>query len=96
MPRKSTEAIQPERGRTLEDIKRLLIMALLRSGASQDEIANALGVNQSTISRLFPIKVASAKQSRRGGTKGNTNRGGSAGGRTGKGDAARTRRRRTR
>jgi transcriptional regulator with XRE-family HTH domain len=34
-------------------IKRLLIFALLRSGASQRDVAAALGVDQSFISRLF-------------------------------------------
>ncbi len=37
---------------TLEDIKRLLIMALLKNGATQSDIAKALGVNQSTVSKL--------------------------------------------
>jgi len=35
-------------------IKRLLIFALMKNGASQGEVAEALGVNQSTISRMFP------------------------------------------
>jgi predicted XRE-type DNA-binding protein len=34
-------------------IKRLLIFGLLRSGASQRDVATALGVDQSFISRLF-------------------------------------------
>lgn len=38
----------------LISIKRLLIFDLLRSGASQQEVAAALGVNQSSISRMFP------------------------------------------
>lgn len=42
----------------LESIRRLLIFALLRSGASQAEIAVALGVNQSSISRMFPGGLA--------------------------------------
>jgi predicted XRE-type DNA-binding protein len=40
--------------RELEDIKRLLLLALLRSGASQEEVAKALGVSQPSISRMFP------------------------------------------
>lgn len=40
--------------RELEDIKRLLLLALLRSGASQAEVAKALGVSQPSISRMFP------------------------------------------
>lgn len=38
----------------LSDIKRLMILALLRDGATQGDIATALGVNQSSISRMFP------------------------------------------
>lgn len=40
--------------RELEDIKQLLLLALLRSGASQAELAQALGVSQPSISRMFP------------------------------------------
>jgi len=42
-------------------IKRLLTLGLLKSGASQGEIAKALGVNQSQISRMFP-KAPSARK----------------------------------
>jgi DNA-binding NarL/FixJ family response regulator len=38
----------------LGDVKRLLILQLLVQGVSQAQIALALGVNQSTISRLVP------------------------------------------
>lgn len=41
----------------LQDIKRLLALGLLKSGASQGEVAKALGVNQSSVSRLFPGKI---------------------------------------
>lgn len=37
----------------LQDIKRLLVAALLRSGMTQDGVAKALGANQSTVSRLL-------------------------------------------
>lgn len=37
----------------LDAIKRLLVLTLVRSGASQAEIAHALGVAQPTVSRLF-------------------------------------------
>jgi DNA-binding NarL/FixJ family response regulator len=40
--------------RELLDVKRLLILQLLAQGTSQDQIASALGVNQSTVSRLVP------------------------------------------
>lgn len=39
-------------------IKRLLIFGLLRDGASQAEVAAALGVNQSSVSRMFPGRLA--------------------------------------
>lgn len=38
----------------LSDIKRLLVLALLRDGSTQTEVARALGVGQSTVSRMFP------------------------------------------
>lgn len=36
------------------EIRKLLILALMRARASQEQIASALGVNQSRVSRLFP------------------------------------------
>lgn len=45
---------QPEKMITvLEDIKKLLVLSLVKNGVSQEEVAKALGVNQSSISRLF-------------------------------------------
>ena len=44
----------------LEDIKKLLMLALLRGGVSQGDIAKALGVSQPTISRMFPGKIGVA------------------------------------
>jgi predicted transcriptional regulator len=38
----------------LVSIKRLLILTLLKSGATQGEVALALGVSQSTVSKMFP------------------------------------------
>ncbi len=35
-------------------IKRLLAFAIMKSGASQAQVATALGVDQSQISRMFP------------------------------------------
>jgi hypothetical protein len=35
-------------------IRKLLVYALLRTGASQKQIGAALGVSQSSISRMFP------------------------------------------
>jgi hypothetical protein len=43
----------------LAAIKRLFVFALLRSGANQGEVAAALGMNQSQISRMFPTKLRS-------------------------------------
>ena len=37
----------------LSAIKRLLAHAMLQNGANQTDLATALGVNQSTVSRLF-------------------------------------------
>jgi predicted XRE-type DNA-binding protein len=44
-----------------EDIRRLFIFTILRGGASQADVAEALGVNQSSISRLFANKSAGAR-----------------------------------
>jgi IS30 family transposase len=46
----------------LGDVKRLLILQLLAQGVSQGQIARALGVNQSTISRLVPGGASVAKK----------------------------------
>jgi predicted XRE-type DNA-binding protein len=43
--------------REVEGVKRLLILMLLRGGASQAEIARALGVTQPSISRMFPSGI---------------------------------------
>lgn len=39
----------------LVQIKRLLILALIRSGASSDEIALATGMGASTVRKMFPM-----------------------------------------
>lgn len=38
----------------LAAIKRLMVFALLRSGASQEDVATPLGMSQSQVSRMFP------------------------------------------
>lgn len=38
----------------LRELKKLMVLMLMRDGANQREIATALGVNQSSISRMFP------------------------------------------
>jgi len=40
----------------LEAIKRLLILQLITSGVQQTQIASALGVDKSVISRLVPTR----------------------------------------
>ena len=49
----------------LGDIKKLLIFALQKNGASQAEIARALGVNQSSISRQFTTGIKKSVGKRR-------------------------------
>jgi len=44
----------------LISIKRLMVFSLLKSGASQVDLAQALGVGQSQISRMFPNPVGKA------------------------------------
>lgn len=41
-------------------IKRLMVLHLLRDGATQSEIAAALGVSQSNISKMFPNGIQGA------------------------------------
>ena len=50
----------------LQDIKRLLVVALIRGGASQGQVAAALNVDQSSISRMFPKGFGSISRSPRG------------------------------
>jgi len=42
-----------EEQKVLEDIRKLLIFILLKQGFKQGEIAEALGISQPTISRMF-------------------------------------------
>lgn len=55
--------------RELDGIKRLLILQLVRDGASQAEIASALGVAQSSISRMISAGSAPAGKARKGSSK---------------------------
>jgi len=41
----------------LYSIKRLITLFLLKAGATQDEVAMALDIDQSNVSRLFPNKI---------------------------------------
>lgn len=38
----------------LSAIKRLMVLTLLRSGASQSDVGDALGIDRSQVSRMFP------------------------------------------
>jgi predicted transcriptional regulator len=50
----------------LSAIKRLLICALRRSGASQEDVAIALGINQSNVSRMLKsVGARKPKKSKR-------------------------------
>lgn len=46
-------------------IKRLLVFALLKSGASQAQVAAALGLSQSQVSRMFPAGLDTVDRQRR-------------------------------
>ena len=55
--KKQSEKLEP-----LEEIKRLLILGLIRSGVQAKDIATILAVNKSTISRIAPaLKVKKSK-----------------------------------
>lgn len=47
----------------LESIKNLLILLLIKSGATSNEIATCLGVDSSAIRRKFPIRKNKSKGS---------------------------------
>jgi transcriptional regulator len=54
--KKKTKAIQDPTLKELDAIKRLLILMLIKSGASQGEIAMALHTDQANVSRMFPAR----------------------------------------
>jgi len=47
----------------LSDIKRLIVLTLLKDGVQQSTIATALGISESTISRMFPKGMIKALKS---------------------------------
>lgn len=51
-----TDSVEPVLAELLS-IKRLLVFALLKSGASQAQVAGALGLTQSRVSRMFPTAL---------------------------------------
>ena len=63
-PTKLRRAAADDEDRTLDElvaIKKLVVLALVRSGTPQSQIAIALGVNQSQVSRLFPGGLGPSK-----------------------------------
>jgi transcriptional regulator len=54
--KKRTKTIQDPTLRELDAIKRLLILMLIKAGASQGEIAMALHTDQANVSRMFPAR----------------------------------------
>ena len=53
---KKSKTIQDPTLKELDAIKRLLILMLIKSGASQGEIAMALHTDQANVSRMFPAR----------------------------------------
>jgi predicted transcriptional regulator len=52
-PSNKTEEYLGEIAETLTQIRRLMVFSLIRNGATQDQVAVALGVSQKTISRMM-------------------------------------------
>jgi transcriptional regulator len=54
--KKTKKAPQDPVLKELDAIKRLLILALIKAGTSQGEIAMALHTDQANVSRMFPAR----------------------------------------
>jgi len=54
--KKQTKVVQDPALKELDAIKRLLILMLIKAGASQGEIAMALHTDQANVSRMFPAR----------------------------------------
>lgn len=54
----------------LEDVKRLLIIQLLATGVQSAHIAQALGIDPSTISRMVPVRDIQTALRKRAGSDG--------------------------
>ena len=57
MANKSTK----EKIDNLEQIKRLLILGLIRSGVQGKDVASILGIDPATVSRMVPARTAKGK-----------------------------------
>ena len=49
----------------LDAIKRLLVLQLLRDGVTQGDVAHALQVDQSVVSRMFPARKLSFSKAKK-------------------------------
>lgn len=54
--KKQKKTPQDPIAKELDGIKRLLILTLIKAGASQGEIAMALHTDQANVSRMFPAR----------------------------------------
>ena len=54
MPKRKKNAVNDPIVKELGAVKRLLALLLLKAGASQDEIALALQIDQADVSRMLP------------------------------------------
>jgi predicted transcriptional regulator len=52
-PGSKTDEHLSEIAETLSQIRRLMVYSLIRNGASQDQVAVAIGVSQKSISRMM-------------------------------------------
>ena len=59
--RKTSETASAEL-EELVAIKRLLVLGLLKLGATQNEVAAAMGVTQGTVSKMFPGGLAKSSK----------------------------------
>jgi hypothetical protein len=55
------EAIVDTIAQELAAIKRLMVFTLLWQGATQDQVASALGIDRSQVSRMFPKGIIKSK-----------------------------------
>lgn len=45
----------------LQSIKKLLVLLLIKHGATSEEIGNALGVDSSRVRQMFPMRKAKTR-----------------------------------